>query len=97
MNYVLIIAGFVSSLAFSAVMAFGRPKPPTEKLPISVSNCSSATSPVSQFPLTEAAPVTQLATPEDFNFFYSVSYAWYAAIGFVVTIGEYRSTWECMN
>ena len=89
LNFVFTIAGFVSSLAFSAVMAFGRPKPPTEKLPTSVSNCSSATSPVSQFPLTDAAQVTQLATPEDFNFLYSVSYAWYAAIGFVVTIGEY--------
>ena len=62
-------------------MAFGRPKPSSPKLPVSVENCTH----VGLTTITHAA-TTASATEDEFNFLYSVSYAWYAAFGFVVTI-----------
>jgi len=72
------IAGFITSLALSAVMAFGTPKPSAPKLPVSTANCT--------VNVADAVTSSVTSSLDDYNFLFSVSYAWYAAVGFVVTL-----------
>ena len=70
------LCGLILSLAFCLVMAFGQPRPPIPKLPVSTANCTTFI----QTPTAQSDPY------DSYNFIYSISYAWYAMIGFIITM-----------
>ncbi|XP_058802925.1 putative sodium-dependent multivitamin transporter [Phymastichus coffea] len=80
------VVGLLASLAFTLWMAFGQPKPLPLKLPLSVEGCDA------QFLAPEVLRAASRHSPvndEDqsqYFYLYRISYVWYGAIGFAVTI-----------
>ena len=72
------LSGFILGLSVVSWIGFGGPKPPPNKLPVSVSNCTEA------FVEDVASSVSQ--NSEDYFYLYRISYAWTSAIGFLVTV-----------
>lgn len=81
------VAGFLLGLAFVSWIGFGGPKPPTVKLPVSVSNCSE--------PIT--LPEQKTSDPAEYFYLYRISYAWTCFLGFLVTVMVGNLGSECVR
>ncbi|GBP37991.1 Putative sodium-dependent multivitamin transporter [Eumeta japonica] len=72
--------GLLSGIAFTLWISFGRPRPPLQKLPVSVEGCA--------FNVTLPPPVE--INPNDYLYPYRISYLWTCPIGFlwVMVVGS---------
>ena len=87
------LTGFSTSLAFVFWMGFGRPRPIPTKLIVSTESCTAhpILSAEVAFPnatVIDEPPPTPLKPDDNSDYFYlyRISYAWYACIGFMLTL-----------
>ncbi|OXU26138.1 hypothetical protein TSAR_003324 [Trichomalopsis sarcophagae] len=83
------ITGLFSSLGITLWIAFGQPRPKPLTLPVSIDGCDTRSLAYTTF--NASVPVTELLISEpqgDSSYFYlyRISYIWYSAIGFVITM-----------
>ena len=85
------LSGFISSIALAFWMSFGQPRPMPKKLSLSTDNCLNKNISMPLIMPTEI--VTQFKDvageddkSENYFYLYRISYAWYAFIGFSLTI-----------
>ena len=81
------LIGFISALLFLFTIGFGGPKPPAPRLSVSTEGCPKVL-PVQQTQVLNQTTIQDLSldpTPE-YYYLYKISYAWYAMIGFLITL-----------
>ncbi|XP_011158011.2 putative sodium-dependent multivitamin transporter isoform X2 [Solenopsis invicta] len=77
------IIGTITSLIICLVAAFGKPKPPIPKLPVSIENCANSTK---IFLIEEMNFNSTIQDPSEYSYLYRISYLWYTPIGLVITL-----------
>lgn len=78
------LIGTTLSLGFLFWIGFGQPKPPVTALPVSVDHCNVTMADSAAGNLTLSDPDS--GSPSSYFYLYRLSYAWYAAIGFLLTV-----------
>jgi len=73
------LSGFILGLCFVSWIGFGGPKPPPNKLQVSVSNCTEAF-------IEDDNMSSNTQDSVEYFYLYRISYAWTSAIGFLVTV-----------
>ncbi|XP_011501299.1 PREDICTED: putative sodium-dependent multivitamin transporter isoform X2 [Ceratosolen solmsi marchali] len=87
-NQIGAITGIISSTAIMLWIAFGQPKPRSQPLPVSVEGCNTTFSMYSSLNSSLSAKESVILPSNDSSYFYlyRISYIWYSAIGFMITI-----------
>ncbi|XP_043283568.1 putative sodium-dependent multivitamin transporter [Venturia canescens] len=80
------VAGTILTLCLTFWMAFGSPKPPVLKLPVSIDGCPNSTHADTIAYMEQVNATYKLAHEKEYFYLYRISYMWYTPIGFLCTI-----------